>query len=236
MNTINEKNMDTINEKNMDTVNENSLGIKRLGDLIYTNNWEYKIYAVEMCDTSSSRVSYEMYVVSRDGEMSDLVTITRKDFYRKKSCFDVFLDLEGGFTRDDLDAIRNKFLDFLNEKHTIELTQGRATLEEMHLALSRYIRENAEDLSDNPDAGMFIKDKYGYMLTPHMDAFVKIHKELGYKRIEILKRLKIMRCLENGKNRPYDTLVSVKGTKKHFYKIILAEEPDTDREECEVVA
>lgn len=236
MESLDKKITDTIIEKNLNTINENNSGRKRLGHFIYENDWAYKVYAVEMCDTGSSRVSYEIYVVSGDGEMSDIVTITRKDFYTKKNCFDVLLNLPGGFTKDDMDAVRHRFLKFLNIEHPIELAQSRATLEEMHLALSRCIRENAEDLSDNPDAEMFTKGEYGYMLTPYMDAFVKAYKELGYKRIEILKRLKIMGYLENGKNRAYDTLVSVKGTKKHFYKIILAEEPDTDREECEVVA
>lgn len=208
---------------------------QRLGELIHTNGW-YSVYAVKMRDTSSCRVSLELYVVSEDGEMSDLITITRKDFYTKKNCFDVFLDLSCGFIRDDIDSIKNKASDILRKEHTAELAQGRATLLEMHLALSRYIRENGEDLPDNPDTGIFIKDGYGYMSTQLMDSFIKEHKEVGYKRIEILKRLKIMGALENGKGRPYDTLVSIKGNKKHFYKILLAEETGTDTEEDEVIA
>lgn len=57
---------------------------QRLGELIHTNGW-YSVYAVKMRDTSSCRVSLELYVVSEDGEMSDLITITRKDFYTKKT-------------------------------------------------------------------------------------------------------------------------------------------------------
>lgn len=66
-----------------------------------------------------------------------------------------------------------------------------------------------------------------------LDEFVKEHRHAGYKRLEILKRLKIMGALDspNGRN---DVLVSIGGEKRRFYKILLAEET-AETEECEVI-
>ena len=66
-----------------------------------------------------------------------------------------------------------------------------------------------------------------------LDTFAKEHKHVGYKRLEIIKRLKIMGVLVSSNNRN-DVLVSIKGEKKRFYKILLAEEPE-EAEEYEVL-
>lgn len=211
--------------------------MQKLGQLLYTNSWDYKVYGVVMRDINSKRVSLDIYVVSPEGEMSDIITIPRKDIYaRKKSALDVLFDLEGQFEREDIDKMKNIVQDIMKSDKNVEMLQNRATLEEIHVAVSNYIRKNAEDLEDNPYAEIFIRDGFGYMVTTKMDEFIKINAELGYKRLEVLKRLKIMGALQTGKNRPYDILVSVKREKRHYYKIELAGIPqeETSDEEVEI--
>lgn len=198
--------------------------MNKLGKLIYTNSWGYEVYASAMRDMNSTRVSLAMYVVSPQGEMSDIFTVSKKDIYTKKTSFDFFYDIEGDFGRDDISKIAVEVLEVVKDEKGRVITQDRATMSELHSAVCDYIRENAEDLEDNESADIFIRENYGYMRTEYMDLFVKGNKQLGYsKRIDVLKRLKIMGALINGNNRPYDILVSVGGAKKHFYKVVLTD-------------
>lgn len=198
--------------------------MNKLGKLIYTTDFDYKVYALTMRDKSSSRVSVEIYIVNPQGEMSDIITIPRKDIYTKKTVFHLFYDFEGDFDKDDISQIACAILGVIRDESQGVVTQSKATVTELHEAVSEYIRVNAEELEDNPQADIFIKDGYGFMCTDCINAFLKEHKELGYsKRVEVLKRLKIMGALINGTSRPYDISVSVGGEKKHVYKILLAD-------------
>lgn len=203
----------------------------RIGRLIYTTDFDYKVYATAMRDISSTRVSLVLYIENPQGKMSDIITISKKDIYTKKTVFDFFFDMEGNFARDDISKIAVEILEVIKDEKNMTATQEKATMSELHGTVCDYIRNNAEDLEDNEDAEVFIKDNYGYMLTKKMDEFVKDNKELGYKRLEVLKRLKIMGALRTGSNRPYDILVSVSGVKKHFYKVIMISSETENMEE-----
>lgn len=200
--------------------------MEKLGTLIHTNAWEYQVMALATKDKSSKRMSLHMYTVDPEGNISDIFTISRKDYFTKKNAFDFFYDIEGDFKRDDIDKIRGAVFELFKDENNISITQNKATMQEIHRAVSDFIREECEDLEDNPEANVFIKDEYGYILPAYMDLFVKSSsKELGFsKRVEVLKRLKIMGALHNGNNRPYDVLISRKGNKQRFYKIELADE------------
>jgi len=203
----------------------------RLGKAIFTHDFGHVVYAVVMSDRSSKRLSVDIYVVYEDGNISDIITIPRKDFYTKKNCLDFFLDMEGEFGRDDIDKIRMEIFEILNNGDCKESIQGRATLEEIHQSISQFIYDNAIDISENGENEVFIKGNFGYLTTTSLDKFVKENKELGFKRLEILKRLKIMGALHCGKDRPYDTLVSLCGKKRRCYKIELVETVLGDSEE-----
>lgn len=209
--------------------------MNRLGKLIYTHDFGHEVYAVVWRDNNSRRMSVDLYIVYNDGSMSDIVTIPRKDVYTNKKFCDFFFDFDGNFGRDEIDKIVNAVKEILNRTEVKESQQNKLTMVELHRAVSKYITTNQEDLSDNTDAEMFIKNGYGYMATGAMDKFISENKELGYKRLEVLKRLKIMGALKNGKDRPYDLLVSIDNKKRRFYKIELAEiEEENAEEEIEI--
>lgn len=198
--------------------------MKNLGTLIYTNAWEYQVYAVVTRDISSTRVSVDIYVLNPKEEMSDIITIPRKDIKdEKKKWWNFFYDLEGDFTRDDVDTIKSEILKISNDFQNASLYQNKATMKEIHKAVSDYIVENAEDLDINSCPDVFIKDKVGFMTTSMMDEFVLNNKSLGFKRLDILKRLKIMGALQPENTRPYDVLINIGGEKKRYYRIELIE-------------
>lgn len=205
-----------------------------LGQKIHTNSWGYKVYAVPMRDINTTRYSVDIYTVSPDGSMSDLFTVSRKDYYTKPKALDFIFDLDGDFCRDDIDKVYYALMPFFrsNENKNAATIQGKATMQELHMKVSDYIRTNEEKLGANTGAEVFIRGDYGFILTTKMKEFVNENKEeLGYnKKTEILKRLKVMGVLETTKDRPYDVLVSVDGVKKRYYKIRLADEQEEETE------
>lgn len=205
--------------------------MERLGTKIYENSWEYKVFVVIMRDKNSQRIKVVIYIVTPDGRMSDMITIPRMKIFTNKKAFDFLYDLEGDFGRDDVEKIKYAIVAMLKDFGKKEIIQEKATIEEIHEAVSEYIRINAEELQDNPGADVFINGGYGFMATPVMDDFIKSYKDLGYNRQEVLKRLKIMGALAYGKNRPYDTTVSIGGEKRHVYKILLAKEKEEEKED-----
>lgn len=205
-----------------------------LGKNIFEHDFGHRVYAMATSEKCSKRVAVQMYVVCGDGSISDITTITRKDVYTKKNCFEFFYDMED-FGRDDIEKIRMGVLDILKDREYRTNIQNKATLEEIHDSISRFIRGHAVEVSKNKANEVFIQGNYGYLATTEMEVFIKLNKDLGYKRLDVLKRLKIMGVLQCGKNRPYDILVSLYGVKKRYYKIELAENVLDMDEEAEVI-
>ncbi|ODR36376.1 hypothetical protein [Eisenbergiella tayi] len=199
--------------------------MNRLGIKVFENAWGYEVFVVFMRDISSKRVSVEVYIMSPEGEMSDLMSVKICDFVTKRNCLDFLFSQEGSFTRDDIDNIKCQIASLIKkEKTSFVDTQDKATMQEIYRALTAYIEENAEELTDNPNAQIFIRDNCGYMETKVMNAFVKAYKEeLGFSRIEILKRLKIMGVLLPAKDRPYDMPIKIEGRQLKCYRIVMPE-------------
>lgn len=206
----------------------------KLGQNIHTNSLKYKVYAVAVRDLGTTRISVEVYIVSPKGEISDIHTISRKNFIAGKNSLNFLLDLQGNFSNDDLKIIHDKLkVIFYDTSPSEECTvQSKATIGELHQIISDYIRENAEDLKDNSKADIFIQGNLGFMRTTLMKDFLEKNKEelAGYKKLDIFKRLKILGALIPDASRPYDTLVSQDGEKKRFYKIELAETQEEEKE------
>lgn len=203
----------------------------KLGQMIYRNDFGYEMYAALLRDRATTRISAEIYIVSPEGEMSDLITIQKGDVYTKKKWADVFLGLEADYSRDDIDSIKLKIMNIMKKTPDTNF-QSKETLKDMHRILSSYIRENAGHSYEKGGEsllGIFRKGDYGYIDSCMLDEFIKEHKHIGYKRLDILKRLKIMGALA-GANGRKDILVSINGKKRHFYKVLLAEEPQKTEE------
>lgn len=193
----------------------------KLGTVVYAHDFGHKVYAVLMGDKSSKRLSVNIFIEYEDGSMSDIVTIPRKDSFGKKA-FDFLMDMYGGFGKEEVEKVKAAVANIIKDDSLVQIVQSKATMLEIHQSVSKYIFKKAEDLADNPDAEIFIKGEYGYISYVLLEQFVKENPEIGYKRLEILKRLKIMGVLKPGKERPYDTMVNINGNRKRFYKVELA--------------
>lgn len=194
-----------------------------LGTKLCETEQGYIVYAVLNKDVSSLRLAVDVYVVTPENEMSKILTFKRCDVLKKKKWTNIFLDMDGGFTKEDLEKLQTAMDSLLSENGQITLGQSCATVEEVHRAISKHIRENKEELSDNPFAECFVKDDIGYMATSQMEKFIKANSDLGYKRLEVLKHLKYLGVLQPADDRAYDTLISLNGKKLRYYKFQLAE-------------
>ena len=197
--------------------------MNRLGKEVFVNDYGDAVYVVALSDKSSKKLSADIYVLYANGTLSDIITIPRKDIYTKKNCFDFFCGMEGDFGRDAIDSIKRQLADMFRKEEEREIIQTKATMEEIHQSISNYICLNEKPISENSENSIFLKDGYGFMNAEAMKKFEKYNKDLGYKHLEILRRLKIMGALQPANNRSYDTLVSINGKKKRYYKIELAE-------------
>lgn len=202
---------------------------------IFTNKKGYKVYAVAMKDVASTRVSLECYVKSPEGEMSEIFSVRRRDLVTGKNPLDFFFDLDGGFENAEVDSLSSIFLELVDTGGKMTI-QSKATPPEMYHEISAYIKEYVEKWKNNSMSGMFIRGEYGYLETKLMDRMVLDNKELGYKRKDMLKTLKIMGVLKTGTNRPYDNIVTVNGEKKRVYKIKLAKGDNGDNTVDEEIA
>lgn len=219
--------------------------MKRLGQLIHTNNFGYEVYAEVARDMSSTRMSVRLYVlppIMQDEEMwdededeewnvemSEVFTIPKKNITRSQRAFDFILDLDGDFTQQDVDTIKSEVQKLLSSSNkNIVNTQKRATPKEVYYAIIDYIRDNAQDLEENSEADIFIKSEddidYGYVLTSKFGDFLAENKQLGVKKLDMLNELNSMGALRHHPSRAYDMSVRIKDGKiKRFYKIELTQ-------------
>ena len=208
--------------------------MERLGRNVLENKAGHKVYAMVTSEKSNKRVAVDFYVVFNDGTMSDITTIGKRKV-DKSGSLDFFLDMED-FTMDDVLKIKKEVAKIVDDKNCIISIQEKRTLEEVHVEISQFIRDNAVEVAPDKENGVFIRNNYGYITSKYIDKFIKECEDLGYKRIDLLKRLKIMGALQNAKNRPYDMMISLYGEKKHYYKIELAENVNDVEEELEEIA
>lgn len=197
--------------------------MNNLGTLLYTSTKGYKLYGLMTRDVSSTRVSGELYTISPKGEMSDLITVRKKDTFTKKDFMDFLLDYAGDFTRDDIDKISVKVKELFAGNDITEI-QGKQTLNEMLCTIRNQIRKISKDSDNSLFQDVFIENNAGYIKTKAFSDFCRQCEDLDFKRLEVLKRLKIMGALKPGVNRTYDTSKKIKGNVCKVYCISLEEE------------
>lgn len=209
--------------------------MKKLGTVIHTNDWGYNVCVVYLREIGSKKMSFQIYVEAPEGTMSDIVTVKMSDFYSKPSALKFLLDMEGDFSFNDVKSVKENIR---AQQYNVIDIEEKLPIEEIHLEISRYIKDNAEKLIENAESDIFIQNDYGYVQVNRFEADLKTNevlKAMGYKKLDILKRLKILGALQTGKNRPYDYTIRVDGQLKRYYKILLADETNIEDEEDEVI-
>lgn len=204
--------------------------MEKLGTVIYTNDWGYKVRIVHLREIGTKKMSFQIYVEAPEGTMSDITTIKLSDFNSKAKALNFLYDMEGGFTYTDIEKIKGNIK--ISDYKVIDIEE-KLPIERIHSEVSRYIRKNSEEIVDNIESEVFIDNDYGYVQVNRFEEDLKkdeILQSIGYKKLEILKRLKILGALVPGKNRPYDYSIRISGDLKRYYRILLDEEMNIEEE------
>lgn len=192
-------------------------------NLIYQNERGYKVFAALSSETATKRLAVEMYLEFPDGTITDIFTIRRSAILTKRNTFDFLFDLEARFDEEEVLQISTLLENFVDGNVETVGVGTKMEILELWEHVSEHIRKNAKGIEENPDTTIIIKDGYGYIGTEMFGAYVKEHKEeLGYSKLEILRRFKILGLLETDKAR-YDKQVRVNGKVKRFFIIKLAD-------------
>lgn len=204
--------------------------MEKLGTVIYANDWGYNVRIVHLREIGTKKMSFQIYVEAPDGTMSDITTIKLSDFNSKAKALNFLYDMEGGFTYTDIEKIKGNI--HISDYSVIDIEE-KLPIERIHSEVSRYIRKNSEEIDDNIESEVFIENDYGYVQVNRFEEDLKkdeILQSIGYKKLEILKRLKILGALKPGKNRPYDYSIRINGDLKRYYRILLDEEMNIEEE------
>lgn len=78
------------------------------------------------------------------------------------------------------------------------------------------------------DPLIFIKNKIGYIRTTSFESFISENKDMGWKRLEVLKILKREGLLITDKDKVYQKKMKHNGSGKDYYAIKLPEEAENE--------
>lgn len=199
---------------------------KYLGKVVFETAWGHKFYVVQTRDVARKRVSVDFYMVTPEGEMSEIISVERSDIFKKKGWNSFLYGYEAKLGRDEVMEISDKVIKMVRQADTdfVDI-ETKATPQEVYENCIDFIYANKESLEDNADAKVFIHNGYGCIETKEIERFIKEYREelRGYKRVDILKCLKFMGKLIPGNGRPYDAQMRVKGNLRKCYRILLPE-------------
>ncbi len=192
---------------------------------IYKNSWECELHMVGLQDNSKKRQSVGYFVISPDGKMSEIHTISRNKFFTSKNWCDFVYDLAGDFDRVDVDAIKNEVFKQFRGLEKVDVSEAIG-IEEAHFMLCEYVSNHTVEDS------VYLDDEvYCNIQTKE---FEKILKELetGYKKLPLLRALKVKEAMKIGKGRSFDyKLYNKEGSPYWAYRfenIYKEEEEDND--------
>ena len=135
-------------------------------------------------------------------------------------------DYSETFTDDDLEIVKKEVHKILADvpKEVIE-TSDKLTPSEVFGRLTEFITKRCELVSPDGEVFLeppaFIKDGYGYVRTTEFESFISSNKDMGWKRLEVLKMLKRNSLLQTGKERTYDKKIKVNGHSANYYAVRL---------------
>lgn len=199
-----------------------------------------RVMATVTQDNASMRVSATMFFEKKTGKRSTPVTIPRSRVMNGSESYNFLYDWGTGFDENDVKGMRDRLKD-LFEKHSEPQVVffDKADPEEAYRRLAFYIRENftgklkssgEDDLSYYEPC--FIKGDSGFIRTNAFDSFLNANPDLGYKRLELLRVLRLHEYLVvPNRGRSYDTNVRVGAIQVKCYQIKMPESlelPESD--------
>lgn len=183
--------------------------------LVHRNAWDYSVRMSRLDDLAAKHQSFGIIIEAPDGTISSPYIIKKSEIGKKKTVFNFLFDCEGDFDQRDIEAVKAVIFDKMKNAPSMPGNE-RATIQQVIKKVVNYVEENESVLGGRT----YIKDG---CINIETTALEKILKELecGWKKLDVLRMLRIMGILIVGEGRSYDiSAVDVKGTNYHVYRFI----------------
>lgn len=195
---------------------------------------QYEVLGNIEKDTTTGWMTALIRVKDPDGKFFLPQSVTRSRLIQRGMGVLTFLyDYDAGLQEDDLKIIKKNILSMFLEPSDIVEQAEKSSEREVVERLKEYIqiRNNegaAVDGKITIDPLIFIKNKIGYIRTTSFESFISENKDMGWKRLEVLKMLKREGLLITDKDKVYQKKMKHNGSGKDYYAIKLPEEAENE--------
>ncbi len=181
-----------------------------------------EVYASLVCNmtTMTQNIIFTIEYSNPLYSTVDTKPIPVRRIEKNSTCLNFFMDMVGDFGVDEVTVIRERTKDVIKNKANMILLNENRSVRDVYLALYEFIEANKELKKITAITNAYVKDGCGYIRTTFMDDFMQLYgRTLGYKRLEILKMLKLHGFLRCSDSRNYDVQVNIDNNRIYFYVI-----------------
>lgn len=195
---------------------------------------QYEVLGNIEKDTTTGWMTALIRVKDPDGKFFLPQSVTRSRLIQRGMGVLTFLyDYDAGLQDDDLKIIKNNILSMFLEPSDIVEQAEKSSEREVVERLKEYIQiRNNEGAAIDGKITIapliFIKNKIGYIRTTSFESFISENKDMGWKRLEVLKMLKREGLLITDKDKVYQKKMKHNGSGKDYYAIKLPEEAENE--------
>lgn len=195
---------------------------------------QYEVLGTIEKDSTTGWMTALIRVKDPDGKFFLPQSVTRSRLIQRGMGVLTFLyDYDAGLQDDDLKIIKNNILSMFLEPSDIVEQAEKSSEREVVERLKEYIQiRNNEGAAIDGKITIapliFIKNKIGYIRTTSFESFISENKDMGWKRLEVLKMLKREGLLITDKDKVYQKKMKHNGSGKDYYAIKLPEEAENE--------
>lgn len=191
---------------------------------------QYEVLGNIEKDTTTGWITAMIKVKEPDGTVRLPQPVTRSRLLQRGISVLTFLyDCGAELKEDDLKIIKNNLLSMFSKPPSVVEQAEKLSEREVIERLKEYIQiKNSEMVSIDGkltiEPEIYIKDKIGYVRTTSFEGFISTNRDMGWKRLEVLKMLKREGLLETDKDKTYEKKVKYNGIGRNYYAVKLLEE------------
>lgn len=187
-----------------------------------------KLIGKVVTEGSMQRVAVQVYQISKSGEISVPNIFQRSELLKKSKALQELLNLSICLTEEELDEVIAKAVTMLESPDKVEEAENIDTMStpsQLYKAIceyGQYITSNPIIPQTEEETKQMVwvdKDVLNIRTSDFADFLKDIPEADGYKKIEILKCLKLLGALETDAGRAYDKKVSRDNQKFNCYRI-----------------
>ena len=195
---------------------------------------QYEVLGTIEKDSTTGWMTALIRVKDPDGKFFLPQAVTRSRLIQRGiGVLNFLYDYDAGLQDDDLKIIKNNILSMFLEPSDIVEQAEKSSEREVVERLKEYIQiRNNEGAAIDGKITIapliFIKNKIGYIRTTSFESFISENKDMGWKRLEVLKMLKREGLLITDKDKVYQKKMKHNGSGNDYYAIKLPEEAENE--------